>query len=198
MHKACIYVVRYNDIAVLQCNLLHVMEVCLEKKDTNKCIGDLTGLICVNQLLNNKKLTGLVPSFCQPLASLFGCTMGCKRIKNTTLARQGQSRAAQDRYSPDTVADFMRVNVYVRGRYRALLPQRRKSLPGNAATPHYPHMGVKRVVLFQPKGQPMGAQPVAGLAGVSAVCPRGAGRGIVPHKHLLWQLVHYRAMVKPA
>ena len=37
MHEACNYVVNYNDIAVMQRNRLVAMEVCLEKKDTNKC-----------------------------------------------------------------------------------------------------------------------------------------------------------------
>ena len=37
MHEACIYAVSYNAIAVMQCNELFAMEVCLEKKDTNKC-----------------------------------------------------------------------------------------------------------------------------------------------------------------
>ena len=35
-HKACIYAVRYNGIAVMERNGLVAMEVCLEKKDTNK------------------------------------------------------------------------------------------------------------------------------------------------------------------
>ncbi len=37
MHEACIYAVRCNGIAVMKCSGLVAKEVCLEKKDTNKC-----------------------------------------------------------------------------------------------------------------------------------------------------------------
>lgn len=37
MHEACIYAVSCYGIAVMVCNGLVAMEVCLEKKDTNKC-----------------------------------------------------------------------------------------------------------------------------------------------------------------
>jgi hypothetical protein len=60
MHEACNYVVNYNDIAVMQRNRLVAMEVCLEKKDTNKCDRDLTGMDWSKYLLNNKVLSWLV------------------------------------------------------------------------------------------------------------------------------------------
>ena len=60
MHEAYIYAVNYNGIAVMQCNGLVAMEVCLEKKDTNKCDRDLTGMDWSKYLLNNKVLSWLV------------------------------------------------------------------------------------------------------------------------------------------
>lgn len=96
----------------------------LRRKTQINVIGYLTGMDCSKCLLNNKKLPGLVSCFRQPLACLFGCAVGGKRIKNAALARRRQGRAAHDSYASDTVAYFVRVNINVRGRNGAMPPQR--------------------------------------------------------------------------
>ena len=70
---------------------------------------------CLKCLLNNKELPRLVSCFRQPLACLFGCAVGSKRIKNVALARWWKGRAAHDSYSFDPIADFARININVRG-----------------------------------------------------------------------------------
>ena len=77
---------------------------------------------CSKCLLNNKELSRLVSCFRQPLACLFGCAVGSKRIKNAALARRRQGRAPHDCYALYAVANFVRININIRGRNGALPP----------------------------------------------------------------------------